>query len=207
MNALQTVAHFVGAILIANFISEEWDYRYLWRVPLLLCFALACLRAQAPASRKQQQSQQSTPNFEVTGLLRVYAVNRPTNCYHHPTRAVFPLYISIACVRNYCEENKPASSSASLLRILEPSTERHRSAMTTSNHASTDIRGKRPARPRGHLTSRPSKPIDATFVFSLSPPPPLLLASTLCPAIFPFGNRPRQTRPFTQSLGWLATHG
>lgn len=32
VNAIQTVAHFVGAILIANFISEEWDYRYLWQV-------------------------------------------------------------------------------------------------------------------------------------------------------------------------------
>ncbi|CAM9455028.1 unnamed protein product [Hapterophycus canaliculatus] len=32
VNALQTVAHFSGAVLIANFITEEWDYRSLWRV-------------------------------------------------------------------------------------------------------------------------------------------------------------------------------
>ncbi|CAM9277329.1 unnamed protein product [Scytosiphon promiscuus] len=32
VNALQTVAHFCGAILIANFISEEWDYRSLWHI-------------------------------------------------------------------------------------------------------------------------------------------------------------------------------
>ncbi|CAN0148364.1 unnamed protein product, partial [Pylaiella littoralis] len=31
VNTLQTVTHFVGAVLIANFISEEWDYRSLWR--------------------------------------------------------------------------------------------------------------------------------------------------------------------------------
>lgn len=32
VNAFQTVAHFAGAVLIASFISEEWDYRSLWRV-------------------------------------------------------------------------------------------------------------------------------------------------------------------------------
>ncbi|CAM9486769.1 unnamed protein product [Ectocarpus sp. 12 AP-2014] len=32
VNALQTVAHFSGAVLIAHFISETWDYRCLWQI-------------------------------------------------------------------------------------------------------------------------------------------------------------------------------
>lgn len=65
MNVLQTVAHFVGAILIANFISEEWDYRYLWRVRCAVPWLISCVAVKF-ASGAAKNTSMSTILLLVT---------------------------------------------------------------------------------------------------------------------------------------------